>query len=183
MKKFFLGLISLLTLLIAVATGYGVRNLIQIAQSTSNAESYLRRTLNETEAIRQEVRSLSSQLHEIHKNSKAVTEKSSEINSEIAKLSGKASAMLDKVASLEAKAESYKALPPLPELLPPIPESLLDDVNRFQAEKAKREGKNRTDPPESDPWGDLFKSIPDEPPPPPEEPETPKTTGKNRLSV
>lgn len=182
MKKFFLGTLSVLTLLIAVVAVYGVHRLIQIAQSTSNAESYLRRTLNETEAIRQEARSLSSQLHEIHKNSKAITEKSSEINSEIAKVSGKVSVMLDKVASLEAKAESYKDLP-LPDPPPLIPESLLDNLNRFQAEKAKQEGKNRTDPPESDPFGDLFESIPDEPTPPPEEPETPKITENDRLSV
>ena len=106
-----------------------------------------------------------------------------ESRAEIARLEKVALLILGEISSLNKKAESYKALPPLPELLPPIPESLLDDVNRFQAEKAKREGKNRTDPPESDPWGDLFESIPDEPPPPPKEKSEPEVVEYDRLVI
>ncbi|MDQ5950218.1 MAG: hypothetical protein QG585_160 [Patescibacteria group bacterium] len=168
-----LAVVLVATVFVAKQSHSTSKNVALIASNTSRIRRQSEDINRTTSDIRDDTRKIRQLALETRFESRA----------EIARLEKVALLILGEISSLNKKAESYKALPPLPELLPPIPESLLDDVNRFQAEKAKREGKNRTDPPESDPWGDLFESIPDEPPPPPEEPKTPKTTENDRLSV
>ena len=170
MKNFFKNLRFCLLLVLTGAMIVSAYRLTEISQSLNEVTFYGKRVYRRATETKEEVTNLSSKV--------------SKLNDGITQLNDTSLLVSEKLASLETKAESYAQNPlPPPELLPLPPESLLDDIQRFQAEKAKQEGKNHTDPPESDPWGDLFESIPDEPPPPPKEKSEPEVVEYDRLVI